>query len=71
MIFEKNKHYVLRHKTKNQVFFCIFSNFVYDEYYYFYNVDLFDRNNNFLSETDELYLTEEDLKEYDIPNDRK
>ena len=66
MIFKKDEQYVLKHKTDNKVFYCIYDDFRYNKYHIFYNVDLFDKNYKFLSECDDLLLTEEQLLNYEM-----
>jgi len=68
-MFVKDEHYKISSKNDDKVFYGLFDSIVQREQndcYYFYCVDLYDKNRNFVGEIDHLYLTSDELKEYHI-----
>jgi hypothetical protein len=69
-MFVKDEHYKISSKKDDKVFYGLFDSIIergQDEYYYyFYCVDLYDKNRNFVGEIDHLYLTLDEIKEYNI-----
>jgi len=69
MFFVKDKHYTISSKNYNKVYYGLFDSIIHrngQDCYYFYCVDMYDKNKNFISEVDHLYLNTDELKEYNI-----
>lgn len=69
-MFLKDEHYKISSKKDDKVYYGLFDSIIqrngqYD-YYYFYCVDLYDKNRNFICEKDYLYLSVDELKDYNI-----
>jgi hypothetical protein len=68
-MFVKDEHYKISSKKDDKVFYGLFDSIVQrgqNDFYYFYCVDLYDKNRNFISEIDHLYLTLDELKGYHV-----
>ena len=69
-MFVKDKNYKISSKNDDKVYYGLFDSIIQrsgqDVYYYFYCVDMYDKNNNFICEVDYLYLTIDELKKYNI-----
>jgi len=73
-MFVKDEHYIISSKNNDKVYYGLFDSIIHrsgqNVYFYFYCVDVYDKNINFICEKDYLYLTLDELKNYDISMNR-